>query len=222
MFTQQRGKVIAISIKDRGSALPGGHLSDGSYWYDSQTGNFMTSTYYMNELPDWVKDFNDKKLPDQYLGQTWNTFLPIESYVESGEDNSPYERGFRGKETPTLPYNLTDLRSQNGNFGMLSSTPWGNTILADLAIAAIDAEGLGLDNVTDFLAVSFSSPDYIGHNFGPQSKEVQDNYVRLDRELERIFKHLDEKVGEGNYTVFLSADHAVAENSKRMEDLKFR
>ncbi len=222
MFTQQRGKVIAMSIKDRGSALPGGHLSDGSYWYDSQTGNFMTSTYYMDELPDWVKSFNDKKLPDQYLSQTWNTFLPIESYVESGEDNSAYERGFRGKETPTFPYNLADLRSQNGNYGMLPSTPWGNTILADLAIASIEAEGLGSDKITDFLAVSFSSPDYIGHNFGPQSKEVQDNYVRLDRELERLFNYLDETVGEGEYTVFLSADHAVAENSKRMEDLKYR
>ena len=222
LFTQQKGKVVAMSIKDRGSALPGGHLSDGSYWYDSQTGNFMTSTYYMKELPEWVKAFNNKKLADKYLNETWETQLPIDSYSESGDDNSPYERGFRGKDTPTLPYNLAELRSQNGNFGMLSSTPWGNTILNDLAIAAISGESLGTDDITDFLAISFSSTDYIGHNFGPLSKEIQDTYVRLDRELARLFESLDIAVGKGNYTVFLSADHAVAENSQRMSDLGFR
>jgi len=222
LFTQQEGKVVAMSIKDRGSALPGGHLSDGSYWYDSRTGNFMTSTFYMEELPKWVKKFNEKKLADEYLNETWNTLLPIKTYNETGEDNSPYERGFRGKDTPTFPYNLAELRAENGNFGMLPSTPWGNTILNDLAIASVEGEELGMDDVTDFLAVSFSSPDYIGHNFGPQAKEVQDTYVRLDRELERLFNYLDEKVGKGNYTVFLSADHAVAENSQRMDDMGFR
>lgn len=222
MATQQRGKVIAMSIKDRGSALPGGHLSDGSYWYDSRTGNFMTSTFYMEELPAWVKAFNEQKKPDQYLSQTWNTIKPIDTYVESGEDNSPYEGGFRGKDTPTFPYDLAALKESNGGWSMLPSTPFGNSILADLALEAIENEDLGGDDITDFLAVSFSSTDYIGHNFGPQSKEVQDTYIRLDRELKRIFDALDAKVGKGNYTVFLSADHAVAENSIRMKDLGFK
>ncbi len=220
--TQHRGKVIAMSIKDRGSALPGGHFSDGSYWFDSSTGNFMTSTYYMQELPGWVKNFNSRKLADQYLNQTWNTAQPIAHYVESGVDNSPYERGFKGKDTPTFPYDLSRLRKKNGNFGMLPSTPFGNTILNELALAAIDAENLGTDEITDFLAVSFSSPDYIGHNFGPQSKEVQDTYIRLDKEIERLLNALDKKVGKGNYVVFVTADHAVAENSKRMKDDRYR
>lgn len=220
--TMYKGKVIAMSIKDRGSALPGGHYSDGSYWYDSSTGNFMTSTYYMKELPDWMKRFNNRKLADQYLKQTWNTSKAISEYTESGADNSPYERGFTGKDTPTFPYDLSTLRAENGNFGMLPSTPFGNTILNELALAAIDAEGLGADAVTDFLAISYSSPDYIGHNFGPQSKEVQDTYVRLDKEIERLLNTLDSKVGKGNYVVFLSADHAVAENSIRMKDDRFR
>lgn len=220
--TMQKGKVIAMSIKDRGSALPGGHYSDGSYWYDSGTGNFMTSSYYMDDLPDWMKAFNNKKLADKYLNETWNTLKPISEYNESGIDNSPYEGGFKGKETPTLPYDLSKLRADNGNFGMLPSTPFGNTILNDLALAAIDAEGLGADATTDFLAVSFSSPDYIGHNFGPRSKEVQDTYIRLDKEIERLLNALDSKVGKGNYVVFLTADHAVAENSLRMKDDKFR
>lgn len=222
MATQQRGKVIAMSIKDRGSALPGGHLSDGSYWFDTQTGNFMTSTFYMDELPEWVSDFNAQKKPDEYLSKTWNTLKPIETYVESGEDNSKYEGGFRGKDTPTFPYDLASLKGNNGNWGMLPSTPFGNTILADLALEAIKSEDLGGDDITDFLAVSFSSTDYIGHNFGPQSKEVQDTYIRLDREIKRLLDALDAKVGKGNYTVFLSADHAVAENSIRMKDLGFK
>ena len=222
MFTQQKGKVIAMSIKDRGSALPGGHLSDGSFWYDSQTGNFMTSTYYMRELPTWVKNFNNQKLADKYLNETWSLSKNASAYTESGKDNSEYERGFRGKDTPTLPYNLAELRGQNGNFGMLPSTPWGNTILADLALASIEGEDLGEDNITDFLAVSFSSPDYIGHNFGPQSKEVQDNYIRLDMEIQRLLDALDAKVGEGNYVVFVSADHGVNENSVRMKNLGYQ
>ncbi|NVJ46998.1 MAG: alkaline phosphatase family protein, partial [Cytophagia bacterium] len=222
MSTQQLGKVIAMSIKDRGSALPGGHLSDGSYWYNSATGTFMTSTYYMESLPQWVQDFNNRNLADEYLNMTWELSNPLSEYSESGEDNSKHERGFRGKGNPTFPYNLKELRSENGNFGLLPSTPWGNTILTEMALAAIDAEGLGSDAISDFLAVSYSSTDYIGHNFGPQSKEVHDLYIKLDKEIERLLNELDQKVGKGNYVVFLSADHAVAENSQRMNELGFQ
>lgn len=222
LFTQKRGKVIAMSIKDRGSALPGGHLSDGSYWFDPGTGNFMTSSYYMDALPNWAQAFNDLKKAKEYLSGSWDPAKPLAAYVESGPDDSPYERGFRGKDTPTLPYDLGTLIQQNGGYRMLPSTPYGNTILADFALAAVKGEDLGADEITDFLAVSFSSTDYIGHNFGPQSKEIQDTYIKLDQELARLFKELDQTVGAGNYTVFLSADHAVAENSKRMKDDGFR
>lgn len=220
--TQKRGKVIAMSIKDRGAALPGGHLSDGSYWYDSATGNMMTSTYYTSDLPEWVKNFNAAKWADQYLNNTWAPSKDLSTYQESGEDNSPYERGFRGKDTPTLPYNLAELRKTNGNFRMLPTTPFGNSIITEFALSALSAEQLGEDDYVDFMAVSYSSTDYIGHNFGPQSKEVQDTYIKLDAELSRLFKALDDKLGEGNYLVFLSSDHGVAENSIRMKDEQFR
>ncbi|KOF04183.1 alkaline phosphatase [Roseivirga seohaensis subsp. aquiponti] len=222
LYTQKQGKVIAMSIKDRGSALPGGHLSDGSYWYDSNTGEFMTSTYYMKDLPNWVKSFNSAKHVDKFLNMTWDTYLPIEKYSISGPDNSQYESGFKGKDTPTFPYNLKELRKDNGNFSLISSTPFGNSLLTEFAISAVDAEKLGQDNTPDFLAVSYSSTDYIGHNFGPQSKEVQDTYIRLDRELAKLFDALDQKVGKGNYSVFLTADHAVAENSLQMKDEGFK
>uniref|UniRef100_UPI00404791B3 alkaline phosphatase PafA n=3 Tax=Roseivirga sp. TaxID=1964215 RepID=UPI00404791B3 len=222
LYTQKRGKVIAMSIKDRGSALPGGHLSDGSYWYDSNTGNFMTSTYYMNELPSWVKNFNNQKKADQYLDMTWDLLLPSDKYTASGVDNSEFERGFSGKETPTFPYELKELRTTNRNYSLLPSTPFGNSILTDLALASIEAEKLGEDAITDFLAISYSSTDYVGHNFGPQSKEVQDIYLRLDKDLATLFAALDAKLGKGQYTVFLSADHAVAENSIRMKNDGFK
>ena len=220
LFTNKQSKVIGMSIKDRGAALPAGHMADAAYWYDSNTGEFMTSTFYMDELPQWVKDFNDKKCADKYLNQTWETLLPIDTYTESGADDTPYEAVLSGKDAPVFPYHLKKLREDNGNYGLLPGTPFGNTILIDLAKAALEAEKLGKGQATDFLAVSFSSTDYIGHAYGPASKEIQDTYLRLDKDLETLLKALDAQVGQGNYVVFLSADHAVADVPQYMKDMK--
>jgi predicted AlkP superfamily pyrophosphatase or phosphodiesterase len=208
--TGKRSKVVGVAIKDRGAALPAGHMGD-AYWYDDNNGEFMTSTYYHDVLPDWVKAFNAKKMPDSYLSKTWETLYPIDTYVNSIADDNEFEGLVVGKTTPTFPYDLPSLRAKNGNYGILSSTPFGNSLTVDFALAAIEGEKLGEGEVTDFLAVSFSSPDYIGHKFGPTSVEQQDNYLRLDREFERMFNYLDKKYGKGQYLVFLSADHAVAD-----------
>ncbi len=219
MFSSQRSKVIGISVKDRGAALPAGFLADGAYWYDSETGEMMSSTWYFDELPQWVQDFNNKKMVDEYLSQMWNTLLPIESYVESDPDNRPYERNIGGGETPTFPYDLPKMK-EAGGYSILPNTPFGNTLVFDMAKSAIKAENLGNGEFTDFLAISFSSTDYIGHAFGAYSKEIQDTYIRLDRELAEFFTHLDQTVGEGNYLVFLTADHGVANVPQHMQDLK--
>lgn len=208
--TGKRSKVVGIAIKDRGASLPAGHTGD-AYWYDDANGDFMTSTYYYETLPQWVADFNAKKVPDSYLSQTWETLFPLDSYVNSIDDNNDFEGVFIGKESPTFPYQLDSLRGQNGGYGLIASTPYGNSMTLDFALAAIEGEKLGQRGVTDFLAVSFSSPDYIGHRFGPASMEVEDNYLRLDREFERMFNYLDKAYGKGQYLVFLSADHAVAD-----------
>jgi len=218
LSTNFRSKVIGMSIKDRGAVLPAGHTPDGAYWFDSRTGEFMTSDYFKKELPNWVKEFNSKKLVDKYLNQDWETLLPIAEYVESTADNTPYEGGFKGKDTPTFPYDLKKLRKQNDPYGMIRTTPFGNSLLADLAKMAIDNEDLGKDDITDFLAVSFSSTDYVGHNFGPNSIELEDTYLRLDQDLASLLSYLDEKVGEGEYMVFLTADHGVAANSLFLMD----
>ncbi len=220
MATQGRSKVIGISIKDRGSALPAGHRADAAYWYDGRTGEMMTSTFYMEQLPKWVTQFNQKKLPKEYLSQTWNTLLPIEEYTASGADDSEYEVRFSDDRASIFPYDLKELNKGSDSFGLLSSTPFGNTLVLDFAKAALEAESLGKGGETDFLAVSFSSTDYVGHAFGAQSVEVEDTYLRLDRNLAELFNALDQQVGKGNYLVFLTADHAVLDVPKLLMDAK--
>ncbi|MBB5639227.1 putative AlkP superfamily pyrophosphatase or phosphodiesterase [Pedobacter cryoconitis] len=208
LATNFRGKVIGISLKDRGSILPAGHTPNGAYWYDGQTGDWITSTYYMNQLPSWVQDYNKLKMANKYYEQNWNTLYPIESYVQSTADNKDYEGKTRGEQTPSFPHPLKLYTGKN--YDMIRSTPYGNTITLDLAKAAIKAEDLGKDNITDFLAVSCSSTDYIGHQYGPNSIEAEDTYLRLDKDLEDFFNYLDKTVGKGNYLLFLSADHGAA------------
>lgn len=211
LATQRQAKVIGMSIKDRGAVLPAGHVPDGAYWYDGSTGNFISSTYYKPGLPLWVEQFNNQKLADKYLSKTWTTFFPIDTYQECGPDNSKSESVMKGKDKPVFPYPLAELRKQNGELDLISRTPFGDDLLTDFAKAAIDGAEIGRDDITDFLAISYSTPDLIGHNMGPNSVEVMDTYVRLDRNIEDLLNILDKKIGAGQYVVFLTADHAVAD-----------
>jgi predicted AlkP superfamily pyrophosphatase or phosphodiesterase len=209
IFTQLKGKTIGISIKDRGAIIPAGHTANAAYWFrGKKEGHFISSTYYMEALPQWVQDFNSSNTVEGYLKE-WQSLYDMATYVESGADLNAFERGFKGKTTATFPYNLKALAKHNEGFDILKSSPFGNSIVTDFAIAAIEEEQLGKDASTDVLAISFSSTDYIGHNFGVNSKEIQDTYLRLDKDLERLFKALDTKVGQGQYTVFLTADHGA-------------
>jgi predicted AlkP superfamily pyrophosphatase or phosphodiesterase len=219
LHNQQKSKVIGIAMKDRGAVLPAGHSANAAYWFvGKDEGSWVTSDYYMADLPKWVKDFNKSKTVEKYL-TTWKTLYDIKTYTESGPDLNDFESGFKGKETATFPYDLKKLSKDNGNFDILKTTPFGNSITTDFALAAIDSEKLGQGNETDFLTISYSSPDYIGHNFGVNSKEIQDTYLRLDIELAKLLKHLDNKVGSGNYTVFLTADHAAVHVPAFLESL---
>ncbi len=218
LATNFRSKVIAIASKDRGSIIPGGHSANAAYWYDGSSGNWITSTYYMKQLPDWLTKFNEQKYPEKYLKQDWNTLYPIETYLQSTKDNVPYEGKFPGMSTSTFPVKTSQMLSRG--LGLVTSTPYGSSLTLDLAKAAVENEAMGTDADTDFLAISVSSPDYIGHQFGPNSIEVEDTYLRLDRDLASFFTYLDTKVGKGNYTVFLTADHAVQHNAGFLNDNK--
>ncbi|WAC03421.1 alkaline phosphatase family protein [Lacinutrix neustonica] len=220
LFTQFKGKTIGISIKDRGAILPAGHAANGAFWFRGRDeGHFITSSYYMNALPQWVQDFNSSNVAESYL-KVWNTLYAIDSYAESGSDLNSFEAGFKGKDTATFPYDLENLKADNGGFDIIKATPYGNSLVADFAIAALDGEYLGQDDITDVLTVSFSSTDYIGHNFGVNSKEVQDTYLRLDQDLARLFKALDTKVGVGEYTVFLTSDHGAIDVPSYLQSVK--
>ncbi|MGI8636206.1 MAG: alkaline phosphatase PafA, partial [Segetibacter sp.] len=215
MATNFRSKVIGIALKDRGAILPVGHSANGAYWFDNANGAFITSTYYMKDLPDWVKQFNNKKLPDQYLQRNWNTLYPINTYVQSTADDKSYEGILEDNTFPHITANIT-----KDKYNALRTTPYGNTLTFEMAKAAIEGERLGQAANTDFLAVSFSSPDYVGHTFGPNSVEAEDNYLRLDNELAAFLNYLDGKIGKGQYTVFITADHAAAHVAGELQENK--
>ncbi len=207
LFTQKRAKVIGISMKDRGAVLPAGHMANAAYWYDKKTGKFISSTYYLTTLPTWVDAFNSQKLADNYLNQNWNTLLPLAQYTESGPDESPYERKLQGAKA-MFPYNLKDLLKTNGDYELLVNVAMGDDLLTDFAKATLVGEQLGKDNDTDFLTISYSTPDYIGHGTGPNSVELEDTYLRLDRNIEDLLKKLvvdvpqslkDNKIPAGNF-----------------------
>ena len=203
-----RSKVIGIALKDRGSILPAGHSANAAYWYDVNSGNWITSTYYMNDLPKWAADFNAKKIVDKYYEGGWNTLYPINTYTQSTADEKDYENKPFGTEQKGFPYSLKQFAGKT--YSSIATTPFGNSMTFDMAKAALDNEQLGKGAATDMLCVSLSSTDYVGHSFGPNSIETEDTYLRLDKDLGDFLSYLDTKVGKGNYTVFLSADHGVA------------
>ena len=213
-FTYPSSKVFAISIKDRSAILPGGHLSDGSFWFDYSSGTFITSTYFANALPEWLQTFNQSKNADTYL-KDW-TLLHDSSTYSRTLDNSPYEITLKGKNSPTFPYNFTEFG--RGNYSLFTYTPFANTLLTDLAIDCMQHEELGKGDSPDMLCISYSTPDIAGHAFGPYSMEVEDIYARLDRDIENLLKALDQQVGKENYLVFLTADHAVVPVPQQLKD----
>lgn len=215
LATNFKSKVIGIAIKDRGAILPAGHSANAAYWYDNSTGDWITSTYYRNDLPRWVSDFNGQKKVDGYYDKGWNLLYPVSTYEQSTADEKAYEAKPFGN---SFPYELKKFREKD--YSKIASTPMGNTLTAEFAKAAIAGEQLGADNITDFLAVSFSSPDYIGHTFGPNSVEAEDDMLRLDKELGTLLDYLDANVGKNQYTVFLSADHGVAQVPEFMQENK--
>lgn len=198
-------KVVAISVKDRGAILPGGKKPAGAYWFESATGNFITSSYYTPELPAWVKTFNESKQAEAMIGQTWERLLDEKEYPTP--DDGAGESKLAGESTSTFPHKV--IKEEKDGYESILSTPFGNQLLAEFAKAAIEGEKLGQGSKPDLLCVSFSSNDYCGHKFGPYSHEAQDITLRLDRQFADFFAYLDKKVGLANIAIVLTADHGV-------------
>ncbi len=213
LATNFKSKVIGIALKDRGAILPAGHSANAAYWYDDKNGKWISSTQYMQSLPGWVNIFNDKKIPDTYMNGEWNTLLPIAAYTQSTADYQVFEGTIKGDTSVVFPHKLKEIAAKN-KYEAFKTTPFASSFTLDFAKAAIENEALGNNTATDFLAVSISSTDYIGHAFGPNSIEAQDAFLRLDKDVAAFLQYLDTKIGKGNYLLFVTADHGAAHAPK--------
>ena len=217
MSNQSASKVIGIALKDRGAILPAGHMADGAYWYDGLSNAWVTSSYYMQQLPEWVTAFNKEERAQKMMNRNWELLLPAAQYKDGATaDSVSWETVYTGEPNSAFPHYM----HFNGSSESIKGTPFGNTLTAQFAMAAVKAESLGADAITDFLCVSFSSTDYVGHAFGPHSMEVMDTYLRLDRDLGDLLNYLDTQVGKGNYLLFLTADHGVSPTPQYMQTLR--
>ena len=208
LATNFQSRVIGVSLKDRASILPAGHTANGAFWFDDASARFITSTYYMQDLPDWAKKFNAADEPKKLVANGWNTLYPINTYSQSTADNATWEGKFKGENAPVFPHDMKNIYQDD--HGSIRSTPYGNTLTLDFAKAAVNGYNLGKGKATDFLTINCASTDYVGHKYGPNSIEVEDTYLRLDKDFAAFFQFLDQKVGKGNYLVFLTADHGAA------------
>ncbi len=221
--TGKKAKVYSVGIKEYASIFSGGHAADGVFWYDNTTGTWMSSTYYMKELPSWANDFNALRYSETYLNTTWNLFRQPADYTTCLRDSNKFETGFNGLNY--FPYDVNKLsrpsgRNSSRNYAFLRETPFSDALTTDFAIKLIEKEGLGTDEVTDFLSISYSATDYIGHRFGPSSVESGDAIMRLDRNIETLLTYLNDKIGKRNILVYFTSSHGVSEIPSVMEDTR--
>ncbi len=220
LATNFRSRVFGISLKDRSSILPAGHTGK-AFWFDDSTGNFATSTYYGQTLPQWVTRFNARRWADTILAKDWSLLDDAATYTQSEPNNGRYE-GLFDKAEPLradFPHEGKYFMGKGAlKYNSVRKLPGGNWLTLQFAKRCIAANALGQGPDADFLTVSLSATDYAGHQFGPNAVELEDMYRRLDCELARFLKYLDEEVGVGKYTIFLTADHGAAHNSLYLND----
>lgn len=215
--TNMKSRTFSVAIKNRGSILPGGHLCNGAYWFDDETGQFVTSSYYMEKLPDWLIKFNSNTYKTQMMDKGWT--LSQSDYSLSTVDDSRYEENFPKELSPTFPHLFKNQNSKERNISF-DMTPYGNQYTIMMAEALIEGEKVGKGAYTDFLSISFSSPDELAHQFGCNSVEMQDMMLKLDKQLADFFTYLDATYVPGNYLLFLTADHGGSHNQEYLKSLK--
>ncbi|HEY4425190.1 MAG TPA: alkaline phosphatase family protein [Pyrinomonadaceae bacterium] len=215
LATNDRAKVIGISVKDRSAILPAGRHANAAYWFNWLTGTMVSSTYYFNQLPAWVTSFNNTKPADKYFGAKWERLLPEAEYLKRAGPDDPKWEDVSNAWTPdtnTFPHTITGGETAPGQkfYTALDYTPFTNDILVSFAQNAIVNEQLGQDDDTDVLTVSFSANDYVGHRFGPYSQEVMDVTLRTDRNIATLLDFVDSRIGLANTLVAFTADHGVS------------
>ncbi len=210
IVSQFKSRVVGVSLDPKASVLQSGHTANAAYWFNPEHGIWTTSTYYMDSLPEWTNEFNEKNYKDIYLEKTWETLLPIDQYTESMADTNSFETGLKGRTF--FPYDLEKMHGKEDDYSILMSTPWGNTYTKDFAISAIVNEELGQDKNTDWINISFNATKYLAENYTTWSVEVQDMYMRLDQDIAHLLDFLDDQLGLENVLVYLTADQAIADD----------
>ena len=212
-------KVISVSMDPRAAVISGGHTANESFWYDDQTGKWISSSYYADSLVAWVDTFNSKSYSDLYLENTWETLYPVSEYTESLADDNAYEKGIKNKKT--FPYQLSDLsrlKRKQKDYSILKTTPFGNTFTKDFAISAIVEENLGKNDVTDWLSLNFSAGTFLGDYYSSWSVEMEDLYLRLDKDIEHFLKFIDNEIGSKNVLIYLTAENAASHDPAYLID----
>ena len=219
VISRFKSKSIGVSMDPQAAVLMAGHTANAAYWLNPATGTWITSSYYMDSLPQWVNDFNDKKYQETYLENTWTPLLPLEQYTESMLDNNPYETGFNGQIT--FPYELSRLSQRERDettYEVLMSSPWGNTYTKDMAIAAIVNEELGQRGVSDWIHIGFNTTKYLAERYSTWSLEMQDAYLRLDQDMAHLLEFLDQQLGLENVLIYVTADNALADDPRYLAE----
>lgn len=218
-----RSKVFAVGMKEHAAIISAGHAADGAYWYDNIAGTWMSSSYFYDSLPSWVNDYNAMKYAESFLNNPWTPARQPADYSDCVADSCKFEAGFNGQNY--FPYDLRKLSSRgkdgkNRDYSILAETPFGNTFTTGFAKKLIEMEGLGKDDVTDFISICYTATDYIGHRFGPSSHEMADAIIRLDMEIEDLLRYLNDNIGKKNILIYFTSAHGISEVPGILESMK--
>ncbi len=214
LATNRKAKIFGIGLRESSAILSAGHTANAAYWFDNTTGTWMSSSYYIPALPEWVNDFNAMKFSDAYLNSTWNLLKPLNYYADCLPDSNSFEKGFNNINY--FPYDLKKLRSKNlfnfkNDYSLLRETPFGNSFTTSFAIRLIQNEHLGKGDATNYLSICYSATDYIGHRFGPSSVEMGDAILRLDDDIKNLLTFLNDSIGKRNVLIYFTAAHGISE-----------
>lgn len=214
MASKKKSLVFGVGMSEKSAILTAGHSANAAYWFDNTTGTWMTSTYYVQQLPGWVNDFNAMSYPESYINGLWTLHGPETKYADCLPDSNTYELGFNG--ISYFPYDLKKIRPKWGSgtkkdYSLLRETPYSNTLTTSFALKLIENEKLGQDDITDYLSICYSATDNIGHRFGPSSVEMGDAILRLDADIKDLLEYLNEKIGKRNILIYFTSSHGISE-----------
>ncbi|WP_297099077.1 alkaline phosphatase family protein [uncultured Draconibacterium sp.] len=204
-----KAKIFSAALNRESAIFAAGHAADGAYWFDTESGRMISSSFYVSTFPDWVRLFNSENYADIYSHRTWTTLLPETEYTESLRDDYLLERGYFG-EFNTYPHSINKYISRTNDFRPFKTTPSANMMIKDFTLRLLENEEIGTDNVTDFVTAVFSSMDYENGSFGPASLEMEDTYLYLDQYIGELIDAAEQKFGKDNVLFFLTANTSAS------------